>query len=204
MDDVEARLRDANALVAEIAACGRRFFFHPDGDTGRFEMADGKILWRDERNGALIAMRDDRYDHRFSHGGTLRSFLSQLRSWVSNGEPASGGAFGPHWAYPEDDAARLRELACEMRFLHWEDELEARANLRRAEDPQRPPQSVFRLGRNQGEWTVIMQWPTEDGMDRHCMAFGPMPRQADAAAAMERFRQVPVCEPAPEAPAPSP
>jgi hypothetical protein len=202
MNEIEARLRDANDLVVQIASCGRNFFRTPEGEYGRFLLQNSQVLWRDERSGNLMPIVSDRDHAGFSHGGTLRWFLGDLRSWIMNGEPAPGGAFGPHWAYPEEDCIRLRESACEMRFLHWDEEILARSALRRNEDPQRPPQSEFRLGRNQAEWTVVMQWPTEDGMDRHCVAWGPMPRKTQAVEAIASLRLVPEAEPSPSAPIP--
>lgn len=124
-DDRQQRLDAANALVAFISTCGRKFFAH-EGRLARMEIdATGKFWWVDEYQGKRLCLSVAPYYrlHRgFGNGGTLRSLVLALYDHVRTGERLAGGGLGPWpdwysagdpWAYGAD-MVRVREKAREL------------------------------------------------------------------------------------------
>lgn len=199
MSDLAERMAKANELVAAIADCGRRFFYQEGKPSGQF-VPDARrgILWRDEYTEAVIDLQPGRSAPRFSHGGSLRSFLGHLRSWVLSGDPPPMGSFGHSWAYPEADIERLQDVARELGFLPRECEMDA-ARALRSEEPVRPEGARFRTGESGGEVTVVMEWTSPENGPCRCVVRGAMPKSTmpEIRAAMARFEALP------EAPAPA-
>ncbi len=121
MQDKEKRLQQANALLETISRHGRRFFQH-EGRVAKLELDKRSRVW-------LIDAYSQRriYTHHpgrwrgFTGGGTLRSLIEQLRTYITWGTPLPGRALGPWpewicggdlWGYGEEmQAVRLAASA---------------------------------------------------------------------------------------------
>ena len=93
------RVDHANRLVDEIAARGRRFFFHgKSGRTARFELTQtGRVRYRDEFSDCLIDVARSGRWMNFSGGGTLQQLVRDLGLYVAKGAKIDRRHFGP-WA----------------------------------------------------------------------------------------------------------
>jgi hypothetical protein len=105
-NEKQERLEHANALIKIIASHGRRFFWHrgsivwnegtkaptfvPADRYAQFELRKGRVYFVDEYTGKAI------YTHRtvlgngwrgFSHGGTLRALVEDMRDYILNATP---------------------------------------------------------------------------------------------------------------------
>ena len=93
------RLSSANAVIAAIAAHGRRFFHHK----GRFAAlgidVHGHITHTDEYSDKTFRITNPRAWNGFSHGGTMRSLIEALADYIRTGEPIDRDHFGP---WPDD------------------------------------------------------------------------------------------------------
>jgi hypothetical protein len=95
----------ANALIQVIAAHGRRFFYCKSKDTyARMEIdARGRVWYVDDYSRERVYTHY-RYNWRgFSHGGTLRGLVEDMRDYIVRGERI------PRWkiAIPRDDGSNI-------------------------------------------------------------------------------------------------
>lgn len=139
----QARLEHANALIEIIASHGRRFFWHKGssrvagdasssaGRVAKLTLLRGRVYHIDEYSGKAI------YTHRagfgndwrgFSHGGTLRSLVEDMRDYIMTGTPiaretivirqlASKGLEGNIWGYDVAAATAVREAAYKLPII---------------------------------------------------------------------------------------
>lgn len=135
------RLAHANALIGIIATHGRRFFWHggvhvwdpaaqasvlvPADRTARLELRRGRVYFIDDYTDKPVYTHPTRFGNRwrgFSHGGTLRALVEDMRDYVTNGTPIarwkiviqqlnSPGLEDNVWGYDAQAAAQVREQA---------------------------------------------------------------------------------------------
>jgi hypothetical protein len=126
MSTKQERLENANELIRIIGSHGRRFFYSKERDTfARLELRNGRVWWVDDYRGGEV------YTHRtglhnswrgFSHGGTLRSLVEDMRDYITSGRKIerwkivirqlnSKGLENNIWGYSEEDATTVRERA---------------------------------------------------------------------------------------------
>jgi hypothetical protein len=141
------RLAHANALIRIIASHGRRFFWHGGSHTWDPVAKGWRLVPADRyarlvlRNGRVYLIDDYTekavYTHKagfgngwrgFSHGGTLRSLVEDMRDYVMKGERipewkiviarmSSKGLEDNIWGYDEESAIKVRELACALPII---------------------------------------------------------------------------------------
>ena len=189
-DGMIARLNAANDMISDIARCGRRFFAHEDR-IGGFEIVKNTVLWRDEYSKKLVPVLASKDNAGFTHGSTLRNFVASLREWIKTGEPRITMISVKNWAYPQEDVERIREYGSEIGFMPSQEELLARRDIRRSCDPSRPQGSSFRLGKDEDEWTAIMDWPTVHGRDACVVVWGPLPVKSTLESRIKEMSQFP-------------
>lgn len=113
------RLAEANHLILEISAIGRRFFYsEPHDRVACFERSvDGKLWFRDDYTGRRIYVAYRGEWRHFSHGGTLRRLVEGLAGYIRTGERIPAGHFGPWpeyyfngdlWGYGKEAMSALR------------------------------------------------------------------------------------------------
>lgn len=91
----DARLRQVNGLLREIAKHGRRFFFHK-GTVSQFTWdVHGRLWWKDAYSGKLVYPYGNRRWRGFTEGGTLRALVLELRMYIVHGIKLSQGTLGP-------------------------------------------------------------------------------------------------------------
>ena len=100
----QARLAHANALIKVIGSHGRRFFWHggverwnPETKTHHFEPADryayfelrlGRLYYVDDYTQKSIYLQPTGFTNKwrgFSHGGTLRGLVTDMRNYILTG-----------------------------------------------------------------------------------------------------------------------
>lgn len=91
MTTKQERVEHANQLIQIIGSHGRRFFYHaPANRFARLELRNGRVYFVDEYSERAI------YTHRtgfysrwrgFTHGGTLRSLVEDMRDYITDGTP---------------------------------------------------------------------------------------------------------------------
>ncbi|MEM5371324.1 hypothetical protein V4C53_35565 [Paraburkholderia azotifigens] len=102
------RVVHANLLIRAIASHGRRFFYYSEGDRyARFELdARGRVWFIDDYSERRIYTHAPSYRRwkGFTHGGTLRSLVEDMRDYIIKGTQV------PRWKIairqlgkPEDD-----------------------------------------------------------------------------------------------------
>lgn len=136
-----ARLDHANALIKIIASHGRRFFWHggvnrwnPSTNTSTFEPADryarlelrrGRVYFIDDYSEKAIYTHKTTFENKwrgFSHGGTLRALVEDMRDYILHGTPiprwkiviqqlGAKGLEGNIWGYDVDGAQAVRDAA---------------------------------------------------------------------------------------------
>lgn len=122
------RAEQANEVIAEIAARGRRFFHHKQsGRVAGFELtSSGLVRFRDEYTQKLIDVSREGRWNGFSGGGTLQSLVTDLGRYVSRGEPVDRRHFGPWaewrcngdvWGYGFEAMQDLRQAIAESACL---------------------------------------------------------------------------------------
>lgn len=118
------RLAHANALIKVISDHGRRFFWDKDSQRiARLEVdARGRVWWIDDYREARV------YTHRatfgndwrgFSHGGTLRALVEDMRDYISKGQCIARWKIAPErlcsdgdiWGYGPHAAGAVRVAA---------------------------------------------------------------------------------------------
>lgn len=120
------RLAHANELIRIIGSYGRRFFWNSEhGRFAYFEMRLGRVYLIDDYTGKAIYTHRTGFANRwrgFSHGGTLRSLVEDMRDYIMTGQQIVRGRIvlgqlgrdgleGNIWGYAADEAAKVRELA---------------------------------------------------------------------------------------------
>ena len=120
------RLSFANQLIRIIGSHGRRFFYNKKtGEYARIELRNGRLWWIDDYKGTPVYLLRTGYGGRwrgFSHGGTMRSLVEDIRDYVRSGRqvPAwkiversrfADGARGNIWGYDEESAIAVRAAA---------------------------------------------------------------------------------------------
>lgn len=120
----DERVAHANALIDVIARHGRRFFYNQRHQrNARIELRNGRVYFIDDYSGKAIYTHRTTFGNRwrgFSHGGTLRSLIEQLRDYITSGTllsrwviaPAYSSGDGDIWGYgPAAEAVRTEAWA---------------------------------------------------------------------------------------------
>lgn len=128
-DNKTERLEHANTLIRIISEHGRRFFMHTpkNGETriARLELRGGKVYFVDDYSQKSVYTHKTAIPSRwkgFTHGGTLRSLVEDMRDYIVKGRPiprwkivirqlGSEGLENNVWGYDEKSAEKVRELA---------------------------------------------------------------------------------------------
>lgn len=85
----------ANAILVVIAYHGRRFFLH-NGLVSRLELDErGRVWFIDAYTQKRIYTHTNGRWRGFTEGGTLRSLIRELSSYITHGLKLSQGKFGP-------------------------------------------------------------------------------------------------------------
>jgi hypothetical protein len=135
------RLAHANALIRIIASHGHRYFWHggvhvwdpaaqasvfkPADRYARLELRRGRVYFIDDYTGKPVYTHPSRFGNRwrgFSHGGTLRALVEDMRDYVTHGTPIARWKIVIQqldradlednvWGYEAQAAARVREQA---------------------------------------------------------------------------------------------
>ena len=92
--DKQARLQHANDLIKIIGSHGRRFFYNKERDVfARLELRNGRLWWIDDYRGAEVYILNTgfrRHWRGFSHGGTLRALVEDIREYITKGTRIPG------------------------------------------------------------------------------------------------------------------
>lgn len=125
----QERVEIINAIIKEIAGCGRRFFYNKETGACSHFKYDGKTLWFvDKYTGVAMAMRkgsggmNRKQEGGFSDGGTLWGLVNDFKDFINgdddtNSNHGYGGLFCPYWSYPDEDITAVREKARELGYL---------------------------------------------------------------------------------------
>jgi hypothetical protein len=109
---LRARYKEANEVIAIIAAHGRRFLYSQVNDrTAKFGLDGVNQIWYvDDFTGMKIFPFGEQRWPGFSHGGTLKGVVGALAHYIKTGEPVPVSYFADdnHWAYG-DDMRKVRE-----------------------------------------------------------------------------------------------
>jgi hypothetical protein len=135
----KVRAERANAFIATIAGCGRKFFSH-EGRISRFEVdRRGRIWFIDAWRESKIYTHHSGRWRGFSEGGTLRHLVEKLRDFISTGNPQNLhlGPWpeyvceGDLWGY-KDDMEGVRVAAQTSGIMPSNEPVEGRALARPA------------------------------------------------------------------------
>jgi len=137
----QQRLEHANDLIKVIASHGRRFFFYggsnvydphtkasvfvPANRYARFELRSGRLWFIDDYSQRAIYMHKTGFRNKwrgFSHGGTLRALVEDMRDYILASTPVPRwkiviqqlGAEGLDrniWGYDVESAKAVRAAA---------------------------------------------------------------------------------------------
>lgn len=120
------RLTHANQLIKIIGTYGRRFFWNSENKKfARMDLRGGHVYFIDDYTGIAIYTHKTGFSNKwrgFSHGGTLRSLVEDMRDYIANGTQIPRWKiviqqFGRDnledniWGYPKDDAEAVRREA---------------------------------------------------------------------------------------------
>lgn len=117
--DKHDRASQANELLKIIASCGRRFFSGRNPtETSRFYVNyRGHVYFWDAYSVRDICLSYKYWGYKqgFSHGGTLRDFVSALAWYIRTGEPIPDCHLPKdnYWGYG-DDMEKVRAKATEL------------------------------------------------------------------------------------------
>src|SRR5574337_318330 len=129
------RLQHANDLIKLIAAEGRRFFYCQTTDrTAHLLLRHGHVYFVDDYSGKEIYCSSPGFGNKwrgFSHGGTLRDLVEDMRDYVLRGTPiprwkivirqlGQPGLEDNVWGYDVDSARRLRHAAYQLPIIAQE------------------------------------------------------------------------------------
>lgn len=109
------RVQHANDLIKGIASYGRKFF-ESNGIVAHMEIDErGKVWFVDDYTRERIYTHYKGHWRHFTHGGTLRNLIEEIRDYISKGEPLHPGYIAPSnfgsqniWGYAEDEVTKLR------------------------------------------------------------------------------------------------
>src|SRR5262245_15865702 len=95
-DDQITRMAQANQLLARIACTGREFFSHRGAVSHFYQGNAGRLWWFDtnSRRRVWIHQRTGRW-RGFTEGGTLRTLVYELRTYILFGTPMHPQRLGP-------------------------------------------------------------------------------------------------------------
>jgi len=86
----ESRLQHANELIKIIASHGRRFFYNATtGKYGRLELRKGRVWWINDYKDFEVYLHNTGFGNEwrgFTHGGTLRSLVEDMRDYIMTGK----------------------------------------------------------------------------------------------------------------------
>ncbi|UZE14749.1 hypothetical protein [Pseudomonas sp. B21-053] len=117
------RVEQVNQVIRIIADHGRRFFYSQAANRYASMEVDhrGKIWFIDNYSGKRIFTHETVWGGKwrgFTHGGTLRDLVKELRDYIRTGEPLHPGYLGPErfddsniWGYDEAAMKAVREQA---------------------------------------------------------------------------------------------
>lgn len=117
------RLAHANALITAISEHGRKFFRHHDRVSQMQLDQEGRVWFLDMYRSKFIDTHQSGRWEGFSHGGTLRGLVEQIRDYVVDGTYLSSWIICPErireedgniWGYSKEDAAALRAICATM------------------------------------------------------------------------------------------
>lgn len=116
------RVEHANQLIQVIARHGRRFFYDQKSDTtARLELDHrGKVWFHDHYSKARVYTHPATFGNGwrgFTHGGTLRQLVEDMRDYVLTGRKIWISSLGPQrisdrsniWGYEELAMAKVRQ-----------------------------------------------------------------------------------------------
>lgn len=119
----EQRAAHANELIDVIARHGRRFFHNQRHQrNARIELRNGRVYFIDDYSGKAIYTHRTTFENRwrgFSHGGTLRSLIEQLRDYIMNGTLLSRWVIAPAYANSDGDIWGYGPAAEAVRAEAW-------------------------------------------------------------------------------------
>jgi hypothetical protein len=120
------RLKHANELIKIIGSHGRRFFWNKENDRyARLELRRGMVYFIDDYTEKAVFTHKTAIASRwkgFSHGGTLRSLIEDMRDYVIHGTKIArwkivipqidaNGLEGNIWGYDPHEAQATRDKA---------------------------------------------------------------------------------------------
>lgn len=128
------RCEYANRLIEVISSYGRCFFYSRKNDRVARLSFEQCVVLHDESGTMIVAKAIGKW-RGFSHGGTLRDLVLQMRNYVIRGEridPAYIGidcqiGGGNIWGYPPDHMRLCREAAQRLPIINVASRLECAA-----------------------------------------------------------------------------
>lgn len=128
------RCEYANRLIEVISSYGRFFFYSRHHDAVARMSFGPRVYLHDER-GAVIEVKASSKWKGFSHGGTLRNLVLQMRNYIQRGEridPAYLGidrqiGTGNIWGYSPEQMRLCREAAQQLPIINVATSLECAA-----------------------------------------------------------------------------
>lgn len=116
------RCEYANRLIQVISSYGRCFFYSKKNDRVAYLTYDQRVYLHDEGSGERIEVRAGCPWPGFSHNGTIRDLVEQLRNYVMRAQrldPVYIGIDKLHgpgnvWGYPDDQIRLCREAAMRL------------------------------------------------------------------------------------------
>lgn len=128
------RCEYANRLIQVISSYGRCFFYSRKHDSVARLSFDQRVYLHDESGATIEAKASSKWQG-FSHDGTLRDLVLQMRNYVMRGEridPAYLGidrqrGIGNIWGYPPEQMRLCREAAQQLPIINVATELECAA-----------------------------------------------------------------------------
>lgn len=120
----QERLNHANELIKVISEHGRRFFYNQKNDClSELKIDDnGKVWFKDDYTQKWVFTHKTNWTNKwkgFSHGGTLRDLIEQMREYIIKGTQIHEGYIGLKrsyqdgnvWGYPDEDLEKVLENA---------------------------------------------------------------------------------------------
>lgn len=128
------RCEYANQLIQVISSYGLCYFYSRKHDRVAFLSYSGRVHLHDE-SGAVIEVRTQSKWPGFSHGGTLRDLVLQLRNYIMRGERIDPAYIGIDlhngarnaWGYPVSQIRLCREAAKQLPVLGEPEQMERAA-----------------------------------------------------------------------------
>lgn len=132
MSTKQERVEHANQLIRIIGSHGRRFFYRPAADRyARIELRNGRVYFIDDYSGRAIYTHRTGFTSRwrgFTHGGTLRALVEDMRDYITDGTPVpawkivikqrgASGLEGNVWGYDAESAQAVRDAAYQLPII---------------------------------------------------------------------------------------